>query len=230
MHIAPGEVVGWLGPNGAGKTTLIRVLCGLLRPVSGTVQVAGVDVQDRPALLKQHIGYMSQRFSLYPDLTVAENLVFFGGVYGLARRARAEAIEEIMRTTGLEGTGSRRAGQLSGALRQRLALACAILHRPQVLFLDEPTSGVDPMARQRFWALIRSLAASGMAVLVTTHYLEEARFCHRLGLMAQGRLLALGTVEELRAGLADEVPPENDLEAVFMAYMDRERAFAGEIP
>lgn len=228
MRIAPGEVIGWLGPNGAGKTTLIRVLCGLLQPVSGTVQVAGVDVQRQPALLKQRIGYMSQRFSLYPDLTVTENLTFFGGVYGLGRRARAEAIEGVMRTTGLAGTESRRAGQLSGALRQRLALACAILHRPQVLFLDEPTSGVDPMARQRFWALIRSLAASGMAVLVTTHYIEEARFCHRLGLMAQGRLLALGTADQLRAGLADAAPPENDMEAVFMAYMDRERALGGE--
>lgn len=219
IRIAPGEVIGWLGPNGAGKTTLIRVLCGLLRPAAGRVSVAGVDVSRNPLGLKGRIGYMSQRFSLYPDLGVDENLRFFAGAYGLGGRQRREAMAWAAEMTGLAGIGTRRAGQLSGALRQRLALACAIMHRPAVLFLDEPTSGVDPIARQRFWALIQSLAAAGMAVLVTTHYLEEARYCHRLGLMAQGRLIALGNMDELRAGLGGENGA--DMEAIFMAYLER---------
>lgn len=219
IRIAPGEVIGWLGPNGAGKTTLIRVLCGLLRPAAGRVSVAGVDVSRDPLSLKGRIGYMSQRFSLYPDLGVDENLRFFAGAYGLGGRQRREAMAWAAEMTGLSGIGSRRAGELSGALRQRLALACAIMHRPAVLFLDEPTSGVDPIARQRFWQLIQSLAAAGMAVLVTTHYLEEARYCHRLGLMAQGRLIALGSMDELRAGLGEG--DGADMEAIFMAYLER---------
>ncbi|MFZ5619765.1 MAG: ATP-binding cassette domain-containing protein [Pseudomonadota bacterium] len=219
IRIAPGEVVGWLGPNGAGKTTLIRVLCGLLQPAAGVVRVAGVDVSHAPMPLKERIGYMSQRFSLYPDLTVAENLAFFAGVYGLRSRERRAAMIWATEMTGLVGMEGRHAGKISGALRQRVALACAIMHRPAVLFLDEPTSGVDPMARSRFWQLIQSLAGAGMAVLVTTHYLEEARYCHRLGLMAEGRLIALGTLDELRAGLG--VSAGADMEAIFMAYLAR---------
>lgn len=219
VRIAPGEVVGWLGPNGAGKTTLIRVLCGLLQPVAGVVRVAGVDVSRAPLLLKERIGYMSQRFSLYPDLTVAENLAFFAGAYGLGGGERRAAMIWAADMTGLADMQGRRVGEISGALRQRVALACAIMHRPAVLFLDEPTSGVDPMARSRFWQLIQSLAGAGMAVLVTTHYLEEARYCHRLGLMAEGRLIALGTLDELRAGLG--VSAGADMEAIFMAYLAR---------
>lgn len=217
VRIAPGEVVGWLGPNGAGKTTLIRVLCGLLQPAAGVVRVAGVDVSLAPMRLKERIGYMSQHFSLYPDLTVAENLAFFAGVYGLRSRERRAAMIWATEMTGLVGMEGRHAGKISGALRQRVALACAIMHRPAVLFLDEPTSGVDPVARSRFWQLIQSLAGAGMAVLVTTHYLEEARYCRRLGLMAEGRLIALGTLDELRAGLG--VSADADMEAIFMAYL-----------
>jgi ABC-2 type transport system ATP-binding protein len=221
VSVAAGEVIGWLGPNGAGKTTLIRVLCGLLAPAAGTVRVAGQDVRQAPLVLKQRIGYMSQRFSLYPDLTVLENLAFFAGAYGLSGDARRKAMQWAIGMTGLEGTETRWAGELSGAQRQRLALACAVMHRPTVLFLDEPTSGVDPVARQRFWQLIQTLADEGMTVLVTTHYLEEARYCHRLGLMFQGRLIALGTLEALRdeAGVQQE-----DMEAIFMAYMERARS------
>jgi len=222
VSVAAGEVIGWLGPNGAGKTTLIRALCGLQRPSAGSARVAGHDIAHAPLALKQRIGYMSQRFSLYPDLTVAENLAFFAGAYGLRGEARRSAMAWAIEMTGLEGTESRWVADLSGAQRQRLALACAVMHRPQVLFLDEPTSGVDPTSRQRFWELIQSLARGGMAVLVTTHYLEEARYCHRLGLMFQGRLIALGTLAELQveAGVAAGA----QMEAIFMAYMERERS------
>jgi len=220
VRVRPGEVVGWLGPNGAGKTTLIRVLCGLLRPAGGAVRVAGLDVLSAPLALRQRIGYMSQRFSLYPDLTVAENLAFFAGVYGLTGAARREAMAWATDMTGLGGIEARWAGEVSGAQRQRLALACAVMHRPVVLFLDEPTSGVDPVARQRFWQLIQLLAEEGMTVLVTTHYLEEARYCHRLGLMAQGRLIALGTFDELRDAVP-QVGAGADMEAIFMAHLQR---------
>lgn len=223
VRIAAGEVIGWLGPNGAGKTTLIRVLCGLQRPVSGQVTVAGMDVLRAGSLVKGRIGYMSQRFSLYPDLTAMENLAFFAGAYGLTGAARHEPIAWAVSMADLPKDESRRAGELSGAVRQRLALACAIVHRPAVLFLDEPTSGVDPMARQRFWSVIRVLADSGMAVLVTTHYLEEARYCHRLGLMARGRLIALGSMAELQKGLGPaEAGLDGDMEAVFLAYLARD--------
>lgn len=225
VNVAAGEVLGWLGPNGAGKTTLIRALCGLQRPTAGSARVAGKDIAHAPLALKQRIGYMSQRFSLYPDLTVAENLSFFAGVYGLRGEVRRSAAEWTVGMTGLEGTESCWVGDLSGAQRQRLALACAVMHRPQVLFLDEPTSGVDPTSRQRFWELIQTLARGGMAVLVTTHYLEEASYCHRLGLMFQGRLIALGTMAELRAEAG--VGEEAKMEAIFMAYMERERSPGG---
>ncbi|MCO6414522.1 MAG: ABC transporter ATP-binding protein [Thiogranum sp.] len=226
VSVAAGEVIGWLGPNGAGKTTLIRVLCGLLPPAAGTVHVAGLDVLRAPLALKRRIGYMSQRFSLYPDLTVAENLAFFAGAYGLSGDVRRQVVAWAIQMTGLGGIETRWAGKLSGAQRQRLALACAVLHRPAVLFLDEPTSGVDPVARQRFWELIQALAASGMAVLVTTHYLEEARYCHRLGLMFQGRLIALGSLDELRAAVAAKDGPDADMETVFMAHLARARSLS----
>lgn len=222
VDVAPSEVVGWLGPNGAGKTTLIRVLCGLLKPASGQARVAGVEVTREPLAVRQRIGYMSQRFSLYPDLTVGENLRFFAGAYGLVGAGRRAAIAEAAQRTGIAGFEPERAGNLSGALRQRLALACAVMHRPAVLFLDEPTSGVDPLARQRFWRLIQSLAAEGVGVLVTTHYLEEARYCHRLGLMHQGRLLALGTAAELGERL--DLPAGTSMEEVFMGYLARDAA------
>jgi ABC-2 type transport system ATP-binding protein len=222
LSVRPGEIFGLLGPNGAGKTTLIRMLCGLLPPSEGSARVAGVDVGAEPRRLRQRIGYMSQRFSLYPDLTVAENLAFFASAYGLRRREARAARGWAAAMTGLAGLEEDDVQSLSGALRQRLALACAVLHRPQVLFLDEPTSGVDPLSRYRFWHLVHRLADAGMAVLVSTHYPEEARYCHGLGFMAEGRLIAAGAYPALRAGLTPEV--EDSVEAVFIAFIERDRA------
>ncbi|HDZ72274.1 MAG TPA: ABC transporter ATP-binding protein [Aurantimonas coralicida] len=224
LAIAPGEIFGLLGANGAGKTTLIRMLCGLLPPSAGSATVAGVDVLSDPRRLRQRIGYMSQRFSLYPDLTVGENLSFFARAYGLSRRDAREAIGWAAAMTGLGGQRGEMVARLSGAVRQRVALGCGILHRPAALFLDEPTSGVDPLARFRFWRLIRILAEEGMTVLVTTHNLEEAAYCHRLGLMDRGRLIATGDLPALRAhfpGRALETA-----EDVFLAFMERERSSA----
>ena len=222
MVIRTGEVFGFLGPNGAGKTTLIRAMCGLVRPSEGRLRVAGFDVVREPVALRHHIGYMSQRFSLYPDLSVAENLRFFAGVYGLGGSRRAEAIAWAVGMTGLEGVEAQLVQRISGAVRQRLALACSILHRPRVLFLDEPTSGVDPVSRRRFWRLIQSLAGEGMTVFVSTHYLEEASYCHRLGLMFKGRLIASGSIPQLREGL--ETDDSTTMEDIFMEYITRERA------
>lgn len=222
MNVSAGEIFGLLGANGAGKTTLMRMLCGLLAPSSGTARVAGVDVGAQPHRLRHLVGYMSQRFSLYPDLTVDENLRFFASAYGLRRREAREAIAQAAATTGLGDAGGQPVGRLSGAVRQRLALACSLLHRPAVLFLDEPTSGVDPIARFRFWRLISALAASGTAVIVTTHYLEEAAYCHRLGFMHDGRLIAVGDLPALRAGLPGEAP--GSVEEVFLAHIERARA------
>lgn len=222
LSIRPGEIFGLLGPNGAGKTTLIRMLCGLLAPSEGQARVAGVDVGAEPRRLRQRIGYMSQRFSLYPDLTVGENLAFFASAYGLRRREARAAIGWAAAMTGLAGLEPDEVRSLSGALRQRLALACAVLHRPQVLFLDEPTSGVDPLSRYRFWHLVHRLAETGMAVLVSTHYPEEARYCHGLGFMTEGRLIAAGAYPALRAALTPEV--EDSVEAVFIAFIERDRA------
>jgi ABC-2 type transport system ATP-binding protein len=209
LEVARGEVFGFLGPNGSGKTTTIRMLCGLLPPSGGRAEVLGEDVRRQGRRIKARIGYMSQRFSLYHDLTVQENLAFFGGGYGLSRRQLAERTAWVLEMTGLAGDERRRARELSGGTRQRLALGCAILHAPAILFLDEPTAGVDPLARREFWDLIGALAAAGTTVFVTTHYLDEAEHCHRLGLMYQGRLVAEGSPQELkdrmRAGVMLEV-------------------------
>ena len=221
LDVRTGEVFGFLGPNGAGKTTLIRVLCGLLAPAEGEARVAGVDVRQSARALRQRIGYMSQRFSLYPDLTVDENLQFFASAYGLGGARRREAIDWATKMVGLAGLGERRTAEASGAVRQRLALACSVLHRPAVLFLDEPTSGVDPIARRRFWRLIHALAASGVAVFVTTHYLDEALYCRRLGLMSQGRLIAVGDLDALKADLPGRASAT--VEDVFLAHIEAAR-------
>lgn len=221
LTLKPGEIFGLLGANGAGKTTLIRVLCGLLAPSSGSAYVAGIDVAAAPRLLRQHIGYMSQRFSLYPDLTVNENLTFFASAYGMGGAKAKSAVAWASGAVGLDTTHDELVAELSGAMRQRLGLACSILHRPAVLFLDEPTSGVDPLSRFRFWALVNALAAAGTAVLITTHYLEEAVYCRRLGLMHEGRLIAVGDLSSLRAALPTAVPAR--VEDVFVAYIERER-------
>ncbi len=200
--VRPGEIFGFLGSNGAGKSTTIRMLCGLLRPTSGTALVAGVDVMRDPEGVKRRIGYMSQRFSLYEKLTVDENIAFFSGVYGLRGEAAAARRAFVLDMAGLRGRERTLTGELSAGWRQRLALGCAILHEPPIVFLDEPTGGVDPVSRRRFWRLIEDLSSRGVAVLVTTHYLDEAEHCDRIAIIQAGRLAALGTVAELKAGFA----------------------------
>ncbi len=204
LSVGTGEIFGFLGANGAGKSTTIRMLCGLLQPSSGTGLVLGIDVARDPEGVKRRIGYMSQRFSLYNDLTVAQNLRFFGGVYGLRGELARERQHWALGMAGLQGKQDRLTGELPGGWKQRLALACAVLHRPRVVFLDEPTSGVDPISRRRFWRLIDEMAAGGVTVFVTTHYLDEAEYCHRLALIHAGRLVALGTVSQLKQVFAGD--------------------------
>jgi ABC-2 type transport system ATP-binding protein len=199
FEIHRGEVFGMLGPNGSGKTTTIRMLCGLLPPTSGTAFVAGYDVRDDPEAVRRSIGYMSQRFGLYDDLTVAENLRFYSSLYDLRGDERVARIRELMDGMGLAPRAKQLAGTLSGGWKQRLALACAIAHRPAMLFLDEPTAGVDPAARRDFWETIGRLADEGTTVLVTTHYMDEAARCTRLAFMSRGHLIALGTPDEILA-------------------------------
>jgi ABC-2 type transport system ATP-binding protein len=198
FSVAPGEVFGFLGSNGAGKSTTIRMLCGLLRPTSGTALVGGIDVTQDPEGVKRRIGYMSQRFSLYEKLTVDHNIAFFAGIYGLAGDRLRARRDFVLDMAGLRGRERVLTGELSGGWRQRLALGCAVLHQPPIVFLDEPTGGVDPLSRRRFWRLIDELAAGGVTVLVTTHYLDEAEHCHRIAIIQAGRLAALGTVAELK--------------------------------
>jgi len=198
LSIAKGEVFGLLSPNGSGKTTTIRMLCGLIAPTEGTAIVAGVDVREAPDRIKELIGYMSQRFGLYEDLTVAENLDFYGGIYGLEGPSRRGRIAEVVAFLGLDRRLDQLGGTLSGGWKQRLGLACALMHQPSVLFLDEPTAGVDPAARRGFWQTIHRLATEqGTTVIVTTHYMDEAGRCGRVALLSQGHLIALGTPEEV---------------------------------
>jgi ABC-2 type transport system ATP-binding protein len=197
--VEEGEIFGFLGANGAGKSTTIRMLCGLLRPSAGFAHVLGIDVGRDPEGVKQRIGYMSQRFSLYEDLTVIQNLRFFGGIYGLSGALARERERWALEMAALAGEEDRLARELAGGWRQRLALACAVLHQPRVLFLDEPTSGVDPISRRQFWRLIDSMAADGVTVFVTTHYLDEAEYCHRLALIHAGRLVSLGSVSQMKS-------------------------------
>jgi ABC-2 type transport system ATP-binding protein len=198
FEVRQGEIFGFLGSNGAGKSTTIRMLCGLLRPSSGSARVGGIDVGQQPEAVKQRIGYMSQRFSLYEKLTVDQNITFFGGIYGLAGDRLEARRAAVLDMAGLRGRESTLTGALSGGWRQRLGLGCAILHQPPIVFLDEPTGGVDPLSRRRFWRLINDLAGRGTTVLVTTHYLDEAENCHRIAIIHAGRLAALGTVPELK--------------------------------
>ncbi|MGH9658092.1 MAG: ATP-binding cassette domain-containing protein [Bryobacteraceae bacterium] len=198
LEVGRGEIFGFLGPNGAGKSTTIRMLCGLLKPSGGSAQVGGFDVARQPERVRESIGYMSQKFSLYDDLTVEENVRFFGGVYGV-EGARLES--RIAYVLAMAGLGERRGTMtrlLAGGWKQRLALGCAIVHEPPILFLDEPTSGVDPLARRAFWDLIYELSAAGRTVFVSTHYMDEAEYCHRMALMHRGRVIALGTPAELK--------------------------------
>jgi ABC-2 type transport system ATP-binding protein len=194
-----GEVLGFLGPNGAGKSTTIRILCGLLRPTSGRARVAGIDVAAEPEAVRQQIGYMSQRFSLYNDLRVVENLRFFAGLYSVPARDIPERLAWALRMAGLEGREQAPTRALAVGWKQRLALGCAVLHRPPIVFLDEPTSGVDPVSRRQFWELIHQMVAEGITVFVTTHYMDEAEYCNRLVLIDRGRIVAMGTPTELKS-------------------------------
>jgi ABC-2 type transport system ATP-binding protein len=205
FDVAAGEIFGFLGPNGAGKTTTIKMLNGLLHPTSGTARVAGFDVVRRANDVRRNIGYMSQLFSLYADLTVAENIELFGGLYGIAGSRYRSRREWILEMANLKDHQARLTGELPLGWKQRLALGCAVLHEPPILFLDEPTSGVDPVARRKFWDLIDQLAADGTTVFVSTHYMEEAEYSHRLALLHRGRLIALDTPASLRAGMHDPI-------------------------
>ena len=198
LEVAHGEIFGFLGPNGAGKTTVVRMLCGLLAPSSGRATVGGFDVARQTRDLKQSIGYMSQKFGLYSDLTVKENVEFFGGVYVADRREAKRRSETVLQEMGLTDRRDQLAGQLSGGWKQRLAMATAIVHAPDILFLDEPTAGVDPVSRREIWDLVYALQGRGITLFVTTHYMEEAERCNRIGFIHSGRLVALGTPAELK--------------------------------
>jgi ABC-2 type transport system ATP-binding protein len=195
-----GEVFGFLGPNGSGKSTTIRILCGLLHPTSGRAIVAGYDVVESPEVIRRNIGYMSQKFSLYADLTVLENLRFYAGMYGVPSAELRGRIDWALEMAGLRGRESSLTGTLACGWKQRLALGCAVLHRPPILFLDEPTSGVDPLSRRLFWELIQQMSSESVTIFVTTHYMDEAEYCNRLALMNGGKLIALGTPTELKLG------------------------------
>ncbi len=206
LEVKRGEIFGFLGPNGAGKSTTIRMLCGILRPSSGSGSVAGFDIVAEAEHIKEHIGYMSQKFSLYEDLTVEENIDFYSGIYKIPSEKKQEKKKWVINMAGLAEHRSSLTATLSGGWKQRLALGCAILHEPPVIFLDEPTSGVDPISRRNFWDLIYRLASAGITVFITTHYMDEAEYCDRLGLIYQGEMIALGTPEELKTHyMAEEI-------------------------
>jgi ABC-2 type transport system ATP-binding protein len=222
LEIHRGEVFGLLGPNGSGKTTTIRMLCGLVAPTSGAAEVAGFDVVQDAERVRRRIGYMSQRFGLYDDLTVGENLRFYSSVYGVIGRDRAERVAAHAESLGLAGRWSQLAGTLSGGWKQRLALACATAHKPDLVFLDEPTAGVDQAARRTFWETIYQLAAGGTTLLVTTHYMDEAERCKRLAFLSRGHLIALGTPQEITTQFGT-----TNVEEVFVMLQERDEAERG---
>ncbi len=198
FSVRPGEVFGWLGPNGAGKTTTIRMLLGLLKPTSGNAFVLGFNSATQTKSVHAHVGYMSQQFTLYNDLTAMQNIRFYGGVHGLSSEELQGRISELVQMAGLKGRENTLTGSLSGGWKQRLALGCAIVHRPKVVFLDEPTAGVDPISRRQFWELIYEMTKTGVTVLVTTHYMDEAELCQRVGFINGGKLVALDSVSQLK--------------------------------
>jgi len=210
FEVAKGEIFGFVGPNGAGKSTTIRMLCGILAPSGGAGTVAGFDIRTEAEKIKAHIGYMSQKFSLYEDLTVEENIDFYSGIYRLAPEKKQERKEWVIEMAGLQEHRHSRTAILAGGWKQRLALGCAILHEPPIIFLDEPTSGVDPISRRRFWDLIYELAGCGVTVFVTTHYMDEAEYCDRIALIYRGELIAIGSPEVLKR----ELMPEEILEVL----------------
>lgn len=224
FEVKRGEIFGFLGPNGAGKSTTIRMLCGLLEPTSGMASVAGFELQTQADRIKQNIGYMSQKFSLYDDLTVEENINFYGGIYELPADKLNERKEWILKMADLEGKEKRLTRELAGGWKQRLALGCAIIHTPQIVFLDEPTSGVDPVSRRNFWELIYNLAENGTTVFVTTHYLDEAEYCNTVGMIFQGKIRTIGTPSELKSRLQniEATPIVPTLEDVFIHFASKE--------
>jgi len=219
LEIHRGEVFGLLGPNGSGKTTTIRMLCGLLEPTAGQATVVGIDVVRDPEGVRQRIGYMSQRYGLYDDLTVAENMRFYGSMYGLRGDRRDARVQALLDELGLRPRARQMAGTLSGGWKQRLALACATAHQPDMLFLDEPTAGVDPASRRLFWDWIYALAKGGTTILVTTHYMDEAERCQRLGFLSRGHLIALGTVAEVTKAFG-----QPSIEDVFIELQRRDES------
>jgi ABC-2 type transport system ATP-binding protein len=222
LSVRRGEVFGLLGPNGSGKTTTIRMFCGLMEPTSGSATVAGCDVVRDAESVRRRIGYMSQRYGLYDDLTVVENIRFYSSVYGLYGESRERRIEALVRELDLSDRVGQFAGTLSGGWKQRLALACATAHEPPVLFLDEPTAGVDPASRRRFWEIIRQFARRGTSILVTTHYMDEAALCDRLAFMSRGHLIAIGTPDEVTRQFG-----KRSVEDVFIELQRRDEAKVG---
>jgi len=198
FEVKQGEIFGFLGPNGAGKSTTIRMLCGIITPTSGSGEVGGFDIIKEQHNIKEHIGYMSQKFSLYNDLTVEENINFYSGIYKIPNQQKKERFEATIRTAGLEGMESNLTLTLAGGWKQRLALGCALIHKPRIIFLDEPTSGVDPITRANFWNVIKQLASQGVTVFVTTHYMDEAENCNRMVLIYHGTIIAMGSPQEMK--------------------------------
>ncbi len=198
FYVPKGEIFGLLGPNGAGKTTTIRMLCGIIRPSAGNASVLGFDIRKDAEEIKKNIGYMSQKFSLYDDLTAIENLNFYASIYGVPRSDRSKRIQNLIDQSGLRGVEKELTSSLSGAWRQRLALACAIAHKPPMLFLDEATAGVDPLSRREFWDLIYEMASEGISILATTHYMDEAEYCNTIGMMYQAQMIALASPDTLK--------------------------------
>jgi ABC-2 type transport system ATP-binding protein len=223
LAVQRGEVFGMLGPNGSGKTTTIRMFCGLLEPTAGTASVAGCDVVREAENVRRRIGYMSQKYGLYDDLTVVENIRFYASIYGLHGEAREERMKALIHELDLDQRVNQFAGTLSGGWKQRLALACATAHEPPVLFLDEPTAGVDPASRRRFWEIIREFARRGTTILVTTHYMDEAALCDRLAFMSKGHLIAVGTPEQVTKQFGLQ-----SVEDVFIELQRRDEAKAAE--
>ena len=220
FQVSKGEVFGFLGPNGAGKSTTIRMLCGILPPTSGTGKVGGFDIATQRYKIKETIGYMSQKFSLYEDLTIEENIEFYSGIYKLSRQKKKTRKDWILKMTGLAELKSSLTETISTGFKQRLAFGCAVIHEPKIVFLDEPTSGIDPIARKNFWELVRQMASSGVTIFVTTHYMDDADNCDRISLIYNGDIIAMGSPDELKQEIATEKGKQASLEDVFVSLIE----------
>jgi len=226
FRIRKGEIFGFLGPNGAGKSTTIRMLCGIIKPTSGTGMVGGYRIDTQPEEIKKIIGYMSQKFTLYQDLTVEENIDFYGGIHQLSLSEKEERKKWVLKMSGLEGKENSLTRELSGGWKQRLSLGCAILHRPEILFLDEPTASVDPVSRRDFWELIYDLSEKGTTVFVTSHYMDEVERCHRIAIISSGRIIALGSSKELKVKFTQK--EYSTLEEVFISAVQKQQESASQ--